>query len=377
MKIGFDAKRIFNNTTGLGNYSRSLVRNLQEFYPENQYHLFSPEVKRAEHSKHFLASTKFKVHISKTRLKSYWRSFSIVKDLKVAGIEIYHGISNELPHNLSQAGIKSIVTIHDLIFKIYPETYSISERIIYDRKFRYACQKADKIVAISESTKKDIIRFYDIAASKIEVIYQTCNPIFYNLRSTEENEKVLATYHLPQSFFLYVGSIEQRKNLKLIIEAYKTSATAIKIPLVIIGKGGDYKNECTKLISQFALDSYFIWMDNLGNNEHLQSIYQQAKALIYPSFYEGFGLPVTEALLSKTPVITSDTSSLREAGGPHSIYIDPKNSTALSTAILNIIEDPNLVSTMVGNGYEYAQRTFNTRNLTDKMMHCYQSISEK
>lgn len=377
MKIGFDAKRIFNNTTGLGNYSRSLVSNLQEFYPENQYHLFSPEVKRADHTRQFLATPKYKVHISKTRLKSYWRSFSIVKDLGLAGIELYHGLSNELPHNLKKEGIKSVVTIHDLIFKIYPDTYSISERLIYDRKFRYACQNADKIIAISESTKNDIVRFYKIDASKIEVIYQTCNPIFYHLRTGEENQKVLSAYNLPAEYFLYVGSVEERKNLKLIIEAYKLNAAELKIPLIIVGRGGDYKNDCKRIIAQNGLDKYFIWLDNFKNNEHLKSIYQSAKALIYPSFYEGFGLPVAEALLSRTPVITADTSSLREAGGPDSIYINPESGIQLFTAMLKVLTDNNVSIRMIKNGYDYAHKTFGTKILTDKMLFTYEKILKR
>lgn len=374
MKIGFDAKRIFNNTTGLGNYSRSLVRNLHEYFPENQYHLFSPEVKRAEYTKPFLATPYYKVHISKTRLKSYWRSFSIVKDLSIAGIELFHGLSNEIPHNLSREGIKSVVTIHDLIFKIYPETYSISERLIYDRKFRYACQNADKVIAISESTKNDIIRFYDIDPSKIEVIYQTCNPIFYNPRTQEENLHVAGLYNLPDEYFLYVGSVEKRKNLELIIEAYKINKDLHRVPLIIIGKGGDYKAECKRLISRYGLESSFIWMDNFKNNEHLQSVYHLAKALIYPSLYEGFGLPIAEALLCKTPVITANTSSLKEAGGPDSIYINPAKPQELSEAMSKVLNEPYLVASMREGGYVYATLKFSAAISSKQIIDLYRSV---
>ena len=132
MKLAFDAKRLFNNHTGLGNYSRSLVRNLQDLFPTIDYHLFTPEKKQSSSTAYFFEAQKFHVHESKARIKAYWRSFSIVKDLQKAGINIYHGLSNELPHNINNSGIKSVVTIHDLIFKIYPETYSIGERLIYD-----------------------------------------------------------------------------------------------------------------------------------------------------------------------------------------------------------------------------------------------------
>lgn len=374
MKIGFDAKRIFNNTTGLGNYSRSLVSNLQHFFPEQEYHLFSPEARHSDYAATFLHSGHFHVHQGKTRLKSYWRSFSIVKDLVRTGIELYHGLSNELPHNLHREGIKSVVTIHDLIFKIYPGTYTLSERLIYDRKFRYACLHADRIVAISENTKQDIIRLYDTDPARIEVIYQTCNPLFYTLRSTEANKEVLHLLNLPPRFFLYVGSVEERKNLKLIIAALQQLPPPERIPLVIVGRGGVYKTACKQLIASLGLEPYFIWLE-VQNNLQLQSLYQSAAALIYPSLYEGFGLPVAEALLSKTPVITAATSSLKEAGGPGSFYIDPHDACNLAETMLRIIqEDPSLPE-RCEKGYAYAHRTFSPGALTGQLMQLYQTLT--
>lgn len=374
MKIAFDAKRLFLNQTGLGNYSRSLLRTMQLSYPNNEYHLFTPEKRHLQATEYFFDAHKFHLHESKARIKSYWRSFSIVKDLQKAGIDIYHGLSNELPHNINQSGIKTVVTIHDLIFKVFPETYSLSERVIYNRKFLNACQRADKIVAISENTRQDIIKLYQIEAEKIEVVYQSCNPIFYHLRSEIANKEVQQAYSLPSQFFLYVGSIEARKNIKLIIEAYQLEHTKIKIPVVLIGKGGQYKNDCKKLIAQYGLEQYFIWLENLSDNLHLQSIYQLASALIYPSFYEGFGLPIAEALLSKTPVIAADTSSLREAGGEHSLYIHPEKPQELSEAMLLLLHKPEYVEQMRQSGYSYAQDKFSPEKLTAQMMNLYQNI---
>ncbi|MBL7711192.1 MAG: glycosyltransferase family 4 protein [Chitinophagaceae bacterium] len=374
MKIGFDAKRIFNNATGLGNYSRSLVSNLQHFFPEQEYHLFSPEARHSDYAATFLHSGHFHIHQSKTRLKSYWRSFSIVKDLALTGIELYHGLSNELPHNLHREGIKSVVTIHDLIFKLYPGTYTLSERLIYDRKFRYACQHADRIVAISENTKQDIIRLYGTDPAKIEVVYQTCNPLFYRLRPADENEEVLRLLNLPSRFFLYVGSVEERKNLKLIVAAMHQLPQRERLPLVIVGRGGAYKKACKQLIASLGLEQYFIWLE-VQDNLQLQSLYQSAAALIYPSFYEGFGLPVAEALLSKTPVITAATSSLKEAGGPDSFYIDPADAATLAEAMLRIIQQDPSLPERCAKGYAYAQQTFSPGTLTAQLMQLYQTLT--
>jgi glycosyltransferase involved in cell wall biosynthesis len=377
MKIGYDAKRLFSNRTGLGNYSRSIVRNLQHFYPHNEYHLFTPSTEQFGLTDYFFDAEKFHIHESTARLKAYWRSFSMVKDLQKAGIQLYHGLSNELPHNLPQSGIKSIVSIHDLIFKIYPETYSLSERIIYDQKFRYACRNADKIIAISENTKRDIVSLYKIAPEKIDVIYQPCQPNFYILRSDDENEQVLRQYQLPEQYFLYVGSVEARKNLKLIIEAYRLKSKEINIPLVIVGRGKQYKNECQKMISDYGLESSFFWLESFENNLHLQSIIQRAIALIYPSFYEGFGLPIAEALLCNTPVIAADTSSLREAGGENSIYINPSKPNELAAAMIQLKEDSNLADQISKSGYEYAHQKFAPAALMSQMMNLYQNLLSK
>lgn len=374
MKIGFDAKRLFCNNTGLGNYSRSLVQQLQHFHPEASYHLFTPEARLQPNTAIFFEDAAFHIHESKARIKAYWRSFSIVKDLQHTGINLYHGLSNELPHNIQQTGIKSIVTIHDLIFKTQAQTYSLAERLVYDRKFKSACQQADHIVAISEHTKQDIIRFYNIDPEKISVIYQVCNPLFYELSSAGELAQVKEQYHLPEQFFLYVGSVEARKNLKLLVSAYEALAPNERIPLIIVGKGGAYKDEVKQMIRAAQLEANFIWQDNLSNNKHLQCLYQLAKALIYPSFYEGFGLPIAEALLSQTPVIAAQTSSLPEAGGPHSIYIDPNDAQSLAKAMRAILHDPSLCQNMSEKGYAYAHKQFSAASVTPKMMALYQKI---
>ncbi|HTN17284.1 MAG TPA: glycosyltransferase family 1 protein, partial [Chitinophagaceae bacterium] len=245
---------------------------------------------------------------------------------------------------------------------------------IYDRKFRYACQHADRIVAISENTKQDIVRLYGIDAAKVEVIYQTCNPLFYTLRSAEENNEVRRLLNLPPRFFLYVGSVEERKNLKLIIAAMQQLPERERIPLVIVGKGGAYKTACKQMIADLGLEPYFIWME-VQNNLHLQSLYQSAAALIYPSFYEGFGLPVAEALLSKTPVITAATSSLKEAGGPDSFYIDPADAATLTEAMLLIIQQDHSLPERCERGYAYAHRVFSPKTLTEQLMHLYQTLA--
>jgi len=371
MRIGFDAKRLYCNFTGLGNYSRSLLKNLGEFYSDNEYYLYTPEVKHCPETNFFLENSAYQTYIAGGLLKSFWRSYSIVDQLKKDNIQLYHGLSHELPINIHKTNIRSIVSIHDLIFKVYPNTYRAFDRSIYDLKFKYSCNHADRIIAISKSTKDDIINYYNINPDKIDVVYQSCNPLYYKAQDTKKANAVLQQYKIPNEYLLSVGSVEERKNLKVIIKAYQGLPSDLRIPLVIVGRGNQYKNEVKELIKVNGIEKLVLWIDYLGNNQDLQAIYQNARALIYPSFYEGFGLPVVEALLSKTPVITSNTSSLPEAGGSDSIYIDPNNADELAAAIQKVLTDSRLRENMMDKGYLYAMENFAAEIVTRQMVESY------
>lgn len=373
MRVGFDAKRLFCNNTGLGNYSRTIVRNLSKYCPEHPLHLYTPKIKKGlTHG--FSESSSYHTHISSHMLKAYWRSYALVGQLIKDNIEVYHGLSNELPVRIHKSNVKSVLTVHDLIFKVLPHTYSSIDRNIYDYKSRSSCQKADQIIAISESTKKDIIQFYGIDPQKIRVIYQACDPLYYTPLSEEKIKETILKYNLPTEYILYVGSIETRKNIGRLIEAYAYLPAPDQIPLVLVGRGGKYKKTIKQKIQSLNIDSKIMWIDDLSDNALLQCIYARAMALIYPSLYEGFGLPVAEALLSKTPVITSDRSSLPEAGGPDSIYINPENISQLSSAISTLLSDSDLRQNMIDKGFTYAMNTFSPKKLTNQLVACYEDL---
>lgn len=374
MKIGFDAKRLFNNFTGLGNYSRTLLDNLAAYHPENSYFLFTPKIKSTPETERFLVNDKFKTILPNTFFKLGWRSFGIKKQLLQNKIELYHGLSHELPVNIDKTTIKSIVTIHDLIFKVYPKTYSFPDRKMYDLKFKYSCRHSNKIIAISENTKKDIVNFYQIDPEKIEVIYQSVNPIFYQSDFQEDSKSVLEQFNIPKQYLLYVGTVEPRKNLKSVVEAYGFLSSDFKIPLVVVGRGKKYKLEVEALSRKMGIENKIIWINYLGNNTNLKTIYQNALAFIYPSFYEGFGIPIVEALLSKTAVISAKTSSLTEAGGPDSFYVNPKNAEEIAMGIEKILGDSILRNRMIENGFAYANKMFGSESVTEQMNNLYKKV---
>ena len=368
MKIAFDAKRIFNNFTGLGNYGRAVVSNLAQHHPKHAYHLFTPKVKETAETIPFLKPP-FHVHQGGGAL---WRTSGIKKDLKKEGIDIYHGLSHEIPIGIQKTGIKSVVTIHDLIIKIYPNQFPFIDRQIYDFKFKHACENADVVIAISESTKEDIVKYYGIEEAKIHVNYLSANPIFERQFSNEEKESVLKKYDLPSEFMLYVGSIIERKNLLSIIKAMELLPADLDLPLVVVGKGKAYFQKIKKYLKTNPIRNQIIFTKYIETAD-LPAIYQSAQLFIFPSIYEGFGIPVIEALHSGTPVITSDISSLPEAGGDAAFLVDPHSIEAISDGIETVLKDSSLRKQMIKTGKEHVQN-FDGAILASQLMDIYKSL---
>lgn len=375
MRIGFDAKRLYNNFTGLGNYSRTLVGNLSAFYPGDEYCLYTPTVRHTPETEMFLNEMNYRTVVSHSPLKAYWRGCSVKKNLKQDHIDIYHGLSHEVPLNIHKSGIRSVVTIHDIIYKTYPDMFTSIDRAIYDMKFRYSCKHADKVIAISEQTKRDIISYFGTSEDKIEVIYQAINPIFYQMQEMELATCIVEKFQLPKDYLLYVGSINSRKNLMSIVMAMKLLPRDLQLPLVIVGQGGQYKQDTLKYAIDNKLDHLLIWVNNLSDSRTLQAFYQRARMLIFPSVYEGFGLPVTEALLSGTPVITSNVSSLPEAGGPNSYYVSPMDIEQIARGIETILTDDTLRIEMIEKGFHFAQAQFMPKRLTEQVHQLYQNLA--
>lgn len=366
MNIGFDAKRAFFNTSGLGNYSRNTIRLLSEYYPENNYILYTPSDKdviefEIKKNIRIVTPSSFIGSIA----KSYWRSVQISKQIIEDKIDIFHGLSNEIPSGLKKANIQSLITIHDLIFFRYPELYKHVDRNIYIKKVKNGCSNADKIIAISNQTKSDLIQFMNVDESKIFVVYQGCNPIFYDI--AENKEEVRSKLSLPEKYILYVGTIEKRKNLLNVIKALKENN--IETPLVVVGRKTNYFHEVENYINHNNLNQQVSFYHNI-ETEDLPAIYQMAEIFIYPSIFEGFGIPILEALNSGTPVITSKGSCFSEAGGGSSIYIQPDNIEEITEAIRLVLNNKGLREKMIIDGLEHA-KNFKDKKVAEDLMNIY------
>ena len=384
MRIGFDAKRAAQNATGLGNYSRFVIRILNNFFPDDEQVLYVPNPKKTQHLDKVTANgndndingknvtkIRFPQRIWK-RLRSLWRVWGITSDLKRDRIDIFHGLSNELPLNIRKAKCRSVVTIHDLIFLHYPKYYHWIDRKIYDFKFRRACSNADRVIAVSEFTKREIMEYYGTPEAKIDVVYQGCDPAFSAPIGNEKLDELARRYSLPQQFILYVGSIEERKNLMLVAKAIASRPSAFSHKIVAVGKRTPYVDEIRDSLEANGIADRMLFFHKVPFAD-LPSFYRLADAFVYPSRIEGFGIPMLEAISSGLPAIGCTGSCLEEAGGPHCIYVDPDDAQAMSAALCRVVSDKELRETMIREGYKYA-RNFTDEVLAGKVHETYSSI---
>ncbi len=370
MKIGFDAKRLFNNFTGLGNHSRTTVDILTQFYPENEYLLYTPKIKHNAVTHPYLDLSSCHTVMPHGLLRgSAWRTFGLASAVKKDCADIFHGLSNELPARLD---IPSVVTIHDVAFKTFPDMYHATDRFTYNLKWRHACKRADRIIAISESTRQDIIRFYDVDPSRIDVVYQPVNSIYYTDDKGRCPEGL--TQYAANPYMLYVGSINSRKNLLGIVKALELLPKDIQTPLIVIGNGREYKQKVLDYIVEHKLEDRIIFSPDKVGTEGLRYLYSNARLLVYPSFYEGFGLPVVEALLSNCPVVTSNVSSLPEAAGPDSLLVDPGSVQDIADKMNMLLTNDALRQSIADKGYRYATDNFSPKVLADRLMEVYNKL---
>jgi glycosyltransferase involved in cell wall biosynthesis len=301
------------------------------------------------------------------KMPALWRYKHIVKDIVADKIDIYHGLSGELPVGIEKTSVKTVVTIHDLIFLRHPEWYKQIDRKIYYKKFLKTVKIADKIVAISENTKKDIVDFSDVNPKKIKVIYQGCHQVFKYPASEKLKEKVKNSYGLPDHFLLNVGTIEPRKNAFSIVKAIRNS----HYNLVLVGRQTPYAAKIKKYIQKHQMSHRVFFLEGL-KLEELAALYQMADIFIYPSFYEGFGIPIIEALYSLTPVITNKHGVFPEAGGRFSYYLDDVSDTKeIKQLIDHVYHQPN--RNRIHDAYEFVQQ-FNDTMIAENWMQVYKNL---
>jgi glycosyltransferase involved in cell wall biosynthesis len=321
MRIGFDAKRYFFNRTGLGNYSRGVVKALAQTFPNDEFVLFTPKAAPTftlpENVSTFSPSSK----------SPLWRLSGVSRDAEKLGIHVYHGLSNELPLGLKKRGVRSVVTIHDVIFKRFPEYYKMPDRWLYDWKTKHALNTADKVVVTSQATAADLEQFYGYKASDCEIIYQPVQDVFYQKSEVDVQEQ--------QPYFIYVSSFTGRKNHNILIEAFAKIKKMTDYNLILIGSAGETLQSVLNYVQHERLEDRVKVIVNASQDE-VVGYMQSAAAFVYPSLFEGFGIPLAEAAVCNLPMAVSNIDVFKELAGNAAHFFHPNKADEIADSMLRL-----------------------------------------
>lgn len=372
MVIGFDAKRAFQNNTGLGNYSRMLICGLAQEHQDVQAILYSPDMS-GYYKTYFTGFANISTRQPSgwdRRFPNLWRGFGVAMHLVGDKVKLYHGLSHELPHGIPRS-IKKVVTMHDLIVWRYPEYYTRFDVMMHRLKQRHSCRNADVVVAISEQTKRDLIDIMHVPEAKIRVIYQTCDPIFWQPIPETEKEDIKALYHLPEKYFVCVGTIEERKNQIAVVKALKELPEDVH--LVIVGRPrGRYYSDLQRTIKSLGLYDR-VQIVTKAEFEDFPGLYANAIGSVYVSHFEGFGIPILESMCCDTPVITSNLSSMPEAGGDAALYVNPDDPKDVAEKMRQLMSDPALREELIAKG-RIQREKFTQKVVVDQLYEVYSSL---
>ena len=350
VKIAIDARgAILHRGTGLGTYAYQLIRHLtmagQEmrlFWPGEEYSgldiLEESEFKLIEHYREF-----------------YWQEVFIPEALVKENISLYHVPQNGI--GLPKAKVsKYVVTIHDLIPYVYPETTGKGYLKKFLGEMPYIIDNSDQIITVSEWSKNDIIRFFNVPEERITVIYEAAEPHFMPLDKSKAKAFLAKKYGITKPFLLYLGGYSPRKNVAGLINAFaKIAAEDPEIVLCLPGKRDKEQENSEILVEALNLEDRIKFIGFVPN-EDLPLLYSAAEIFIYPSFYEGFGLPPLEAMACGTAVLCSDTSCLPEISGKDGVYFSPYNTIEMAEKIWKVLKNEDLRLKLAKQGLKHSQK---------------------
>ncbi|MDO4542531.1 MAG: glycosyltransferase family 1 protein [Bacillota bacterium] len=365
MNIAIDARAAqWYTGTGMGTYATGLIAGLAEINNRN-IHVILPN---GEYSPADAAAV---AEIKTEENKDFWR---LVQEDPIAPKEnwdVLHNLHNGF--GLPQvSSCPTVVTIHDLIPLIMPEYCGSPYREIFQEKIEGIAQNADRIIAASHSTKRDIIRLLRIPPQKITVIYQGISPIYHRLNKEAVKRGLVKNYGIEEDFILYVGGFNPRKNLTALVEAFCLIQEEIPWNLVIAGKEGKRSAEIKELAKKQGETGRIIFTGYLPTKD-LTLFYNGAKTFVYPSLYEGFGLPPLEAAACGTAVIVGNTSSLPEVMADKALYVNPLRSEELARAILSLYRYEDQRLTLAREAFSHS-RLFSQQIAARKTMALYENL---
>jgi glycosyltransferase involved in cell wall biosynthesis len=375
-RVGFDAIRAIRNSTGLGNYARGILRALHQYHPRVELRLYSPLPPRPKFSDltaELNCDLQLPPYESTNPLsRVLWRTFRLGRAVAKDHVQLYHGLSHEIPRDLAATGIPSVVSFADLIYEKFPRYFPLVDRWSYRLRYRWSARHATAIVAISQQTRDDLVDWYQIDPARIVVVPPVRRATFAVPVATAERAAVRARYHLPEEFLVSLGTLEPRKNHRLLLTALSKLPPDATPMLVLIGRDGGSLRSLGQAIKTLGLGQQVRVLTDVAT-AHLPALLQSATIFLYPSRVEGFGMPIVEALSAGTPVITSDSGCFIEAGGPGSRYLSPDDADGWASAIEGLVGDAAARDRMRNTGRTWA-RQFDGDRLAAHLTAVYDAV---
>lgn len=374
-RVGFDAIRALRNTTGLGNYSRGVLRALRDNAPSVELYLFTSRPPRAEFSD---LPAELGARVIRPRrwgalAPGLWRTYRAGCCAASYGVDVYHGLSHEIPRDLPRTGVPSVVTFHDLIYRRHPELFPLVDQWSYRWRYDWSARHADAIVAVSTRTRDDLLEDLGIDPERITVIPPPRDPAFSAATTAGDREAARSKYHLPSEFLLTVGTMERRKNHGVLLAAIEQLGRGDALPLVLIGRDGGSESTLRNTIRERGLAGRVHICSDVATAD-LPALMQSSTLFLYPSMIEGFGMPIVEALSAGIPVVAAGGGHLDDAGGPGTRYVSPDDPAAWAAAIGDLTHDSTQRALMRKAGQEYARR-FDGDRVATQLVGVYDAVT--
>ena len=370
MDIGIDARSMFGTPTGVGRYLSNLLNHIRRIDKKNYYCLYTahstnlPMIQQGNFRQKSLTVPVLQNYFT-------WNHARLPVELLQHPVDLFHFPFYTIP---VFRNYKSVVTIHDITYEIHPEWYSWKGLFAMRYFSRYAAKHTDKILTDSENTKQDILEYYGIAENKVAVISLGVEERFRKIDVPSAIAQLKATYRIVASqVVLYVGSIHTRRNIEQLVRAFRLVCQKISdVQLILIGKREYPYLDITRLVQELDLAEKII-VAGYSHDDDLPLLYNLADLFIYPSSYEGFGLPPLEAMACETPVITAQNSSLPEVVGDAAVFVDPFNIREMADAMYQVLKDENLRRDMILKG-RLQSRKFSWERTAKETLAVYQSF---
>jgi glycosyltransferase involved in cell wall biosynthesis len=349
MRIGIDARLVHYRQAGISQYTLRLLDELARIAPDDEFVILQSR----KDGRQLVDQPNFERHPLWTPPHHRLEQWLLPLELAAVDLDVLHSPDFIPPF---RRNCKSVITIHDLNFLLYPH-FLTPQSASYYGQIDQAVRNCDHIIAVSETTKRDIVRLTGAPENKITVVYEAAHPIFRSLDDQALLAEMKERLEIDRDYILFVSTIEPRKNVSTLLVAFKRLLDSYHSPvnLVLAGEKGWLFDEVFSLVEKLELQGRVQFLGRVSP-EDLLALYNAAKVLVHPAFYEGFGLPPLEAMACGTPVVVSNTSALPEIVGDAALLVDPSDADSMAVAIWRVLSDEGLHWQMREKGLRRARR---------------------